>query len=154
MLYLVQHGEALSKEQDPDRPLSPRGESDITRIAGFLAASGISVDRVIHSGKTRARQTATILAGTLSATGAVETQDGISPNDSVEMFADVLTAWSTPTMVVGHLPFMAKLVTYLLTQNSEPSIVTYQPGSVVYMSQDEQNRWTLNWMVRPELLLD
>ena len=31
-LYLVQHGEAVAKEVDPDRPLSEHGREDIVRL--------------------------------------------------------------------------------------------------------------------------
>ena len=61
-LYLVQHGEALPKQVDPERPLSERGRSDVARVADFLKGAGIRVTRVAHSGKTRARQTAELLA--------------------------------------------------------------------------------------------
>ena len=33
-LYLVQHGEAKSEEEDPDRPLTDRGASDVRRVVG------------------------------------------------------------------------------------------------------------------------
>ncbi len=37
--YLAQHGEALSKEVDPERALSERGRKDVERVAGFLKRS-------------------------------------------------------------------------------------------------------------------
>ena len=152
MLYLVQHGEAVSKEQNPDRPLSAQGESDVTRMASFLAGAGISIDRIVHSGKTRAKQTAGILAKSIAESGASEVLDGLNPNDPVKAFADQLLTWNTPTMVVGHLPFMAKLVSHLLIQKTEPSVVTYQPGSVVCMVKDDEQHWSIQWMVTPALL--
>lgn len=152
MLYLVQHGEAVSKEEDPDRPLSTQGESDVTQMAAFLANTGISVDRIVHSGKTRAKQTAGIFAKFISENGATEAVKGINPNDSVEAFADQLEAWNTPTMVVGHLPFMAKMVSHLMVQRSDFALLKYQPGSVVCMAKDDEGKWLLQWMVIPTLL--
>jgi len=32
-LYLVQHGEANSKAEDPQRPLAERGRGDVARVA-------------------------------------------------------------------------------------------------------------------------
>ncbi len=32
-LYLVQHGEAKSKAEDPQRPLTQRGREDVARVA-------------------------------------------------------------------------------------------------------------------------
>ena len=77
-LYLVQHGEAVSKAENPERPLSEQGQSDISRIATFLAGD-IRISRVIHSGKERAFQTAQILASALSPGMDVEAVDGDQP---------------------------------------------------------------------------
>jgi phosphohistidine phosphatase len=65
-LYLVQHGEAVAEDVDPARPLSATGQSDVTKVARFLAASGLSVSQVLHSGKLRAEQTAALLAAALA----------------------------------------------------------------------------------------
>ena len=39
-LYLVRHGEAVSRSQDPERPLSQRGRSDVEGVATRLAKAG------------------------------------------------------------------------------------------------------------------
>jgi phosphohistidine phosphatase len=145
-LYLVQHGEAEAKEVDPERPLSPQGEADVGRLAEFLRGREAPV-RVLHSGKTRARQTAEILAAALG--GEVAATGGIAPNDPVEVWAADLDGLAGDTMVVGHLPFMARAVSWLLTGRDDP-LVAYQPGSVVCLERSEQV-WTLAWMLRPEL---
>ncbi len=35
-LYLVQHGKALSKEADPQRPLSEEGIREVKKMAEFI----------------------------------------------------------------------------------------------------------------------
>ena len=149
-LYLVQHGEAVAKEIDPDRPLSTQGKNDVARVAGFLKQSGISVCKILHSGKTRARQTAEILVHILLNNGHVEAIVGIAPNDPVEAFAITIPTLETNTMVVGHLPFMAKLVAWLVTGNENQPLVTYQQGSVVCLEQNETHAWQIQWMIRPD----
>ena len=151
MLYLVQHGEAVTKDVDPDRPLSNDGKDAVTRMTRFLSNAGINIDRVLHSGKTRAKQTAEILAKSIAESGLTEAISGINPNDPVEEFVNYIERLNTPTMVVGHLPFMAKLVSRLLINSDELALVDYQPGSVVCLSNDENSKWIINWMVRPEL---
>lgn len=151
-LYLVQHGEALAKDVDPDRPLSPGGEKDIRNMAGFLQAAGVGVDRVLHSGKLRARQSAEILVEALLAGGAPETIEGIGPNDPVEEFSTIIDQFDRDTMVVGHLPFMARMVSCLVNGQSEPAIVDYKPGSVVCLEQDGEEHWRVQWLLRPGLL--
>jgi phosphohistidine phosphatase len=55
-VYLVRHGEAKSEEEDPDRPLTDRGATEVRRVVGVAAgAGGVMVERIVHSGKTRAR---------------------------------------------------------------------------------------------------
>ncbi len=145
-LYLVQHGEALAKEADAERPLSARGAADVGRPAEFLRDRAAPVG-ILRSGKTRARQTAEILAAALG--GEVTTTGGIAPNDQVEVWAAGLDDLAGDTMVVGHLPFMARAVSWLLTGRDEP-LVAYQPGSVACLEQGEEG-WILAWMLRPEL---
>ena len=152
MLYLVQHGDAVPKQQDADRPLSAQGMADVTRIAEFLQKAGISVDRVLHSGKTRAKQSAEILALAISESGVIETLPGIDPNDAVVDIAEQITQFITPTVIVGHLPFMAKLVSFLLLGKDDVELVAYQPGSIVCLDNNQESRWTINWMIRPELV--
>jgi phosphohistidine phosphatase len=153
-LYLVQHGEAVAKEIDPDRPLSSQGESDVARVAGFLKQSGISVSKILHSGKARAKQTAGILLQILPNKVLSEAIDGIAPNDPVETFAMNIPTLETDTMIVGHLPFMAKLVAWLVTADENQPLVAYQPGSVVCLEQDESCNWQIQWMIRPDCVPD
>lgn len=153
-LYLVQHGAAVTKDVDPGRPLSPKGENDVRKIAGFLQQADVSVDRILHSGKMRAHQSADILAEALLMQGDIEAIDGIDPNDPVEDFSITLHKFKQDTMVVGHLPFMARMVSYLVSGQSEPVVVAYEPGSIVCLEQDEEKNWRLQWMLRPELVID
>ncbi len=151
-LYLVQHGMPVSKDIDPGRPLSPQGEKDISKMAEFLRASDHTVSRVLHSGKMRAHQTAEILAEALLISGEVEVIDGINPNDPVQDFSLRAHKFKHDTMIVGHLPFMAKMVSYLVTGNEDQAIVAYKPGSVVCLQQVPEEPWQIQWMLRPDTL--
>lgn len=82
-LYLVQHGEAVSKQEDPERPLSEQGTRDVQAMAGFLKHAGIKVVRVWHSGKRRAEQTAIILAKVVLRGGKAELVGDLSFDFSV-----------------------------------------------------------------------
>jgi phosphohistidine phosphatase len=151
-VYLVQHGEAHAEAVSPERELTPRGRSDVERIAALLADSGVRVAKVCHSGKTRARQTADLLAARLAPGVTSEALAGINPNDPVEPMAERLRGWGEDALVAGHQPFLGKLVALLIAGRSEPPVVAYQPGSVVCLERDAEGRWILVWMVRPELV--
>lgn len=153
-LYLVQHGEAVAKEVDPDRPLSERGFRDMEKMALFLRRGGISVGRILHSGKRRAEQTAQMLAAAIMPGDQPKSVEGIKPNDDVAAFRERLVNLHDDMLVAGHLPFMGRLVAWLITGNQNLEMASYKPGSIVCLEQKEEGGWILEWMVRPELLGD
>jgi len=150
-LYLVQHGEACAKDVDSERPLTEQGKADIERLAAFLKQAGVQVKRIIHSGKLRARQTADGLASAVAPGIEPEETDIINPNDNPKAFDWQSESWSNDTLVVGHLPFMTKLVSHLLVDDVDRLIIAYQPGSIVCLGRID-GQWQLEWMIRPELL--
>jgi phosphohistidine phosphatase len=151
-IYLVQHGEACAKEVDPDRPLTDQGKADVERLAAFLKRAGIQVERVIHSGKLRAAQTAERLAHAIAAGVELESCTLLNPNDNPKTFDWQSESRYQDTLVVGHLPFMAKLVSHLLIEDENRLITAWQPGSIVCLQREDAGSWRINWMIRPELL--
>ena len=151
-LYLVQHGEAVSKQEDPERPLSEQGRQDVQAMARFIRHAGIKVARVWHSGKRRAEQTAEILAQVVLPGGNAEVVEGINPNDPVSEFIADADVWEEDTLITGHLPFMSRLVSLLISGNTESEVVQYQPGSIVCLERAESDQWAIVWMLRPDML--
>jgi phosphohistidine phosphatase len=137
-LYLVQHGEALSEQEDPARPLSARGEADVARIAQFLAGGGVRVGRVLHSGKRRAEETAAILAAALAPGSAPAARAGLNPNDPTDGVAREAGAWDQDAMLVGHLPFMARLASRLVTGYDDAGVVEFRPGSMLCLERADR----------------
>ena len=77
-IYLMQHGEAKSKADDPERGLSDQGQKDVQEMANFINRNEISVNRIIHSGKLRVQQTVEIISENMS-TATTEVSDLINP---------------------------------------------------------------------------
>ena len=113
-LYLVQHGKCLSKTENPAQPLSPEGTREVNRIAEVAKNYRINVSSIEHSVKERAKQTAEILAGALDPAAGVVEKTGLKPMDDVQAVASRLHSGENK-MLVGHLPFMEKLTSYLTT---------------------------------------
>ena len=150
-LYLVQHGDAVPEEVDPERPLSATGRRDVEAVARLLASKSTCAARVAHSGKLRAQQTAELLAAALAPGMVSENMTGLSPNDPVELVARSIAEWTSDMMLVGHLPFMGKLVARLVAGDERKPIAAFVPGTVVCLEQGEAGHWAISWMVRPEL---
>ena len=65
-LYFAQHGIAVSKNDDPERPLSKDGISQTKAIAKQLRQLGTPISAIFHSDKRRAQQTAEIFYSLLN----------------------------------------------------------------------------------------
>lgn len=124
---------------------------DVERLAQFLEESNITVSRVLHSGKLRAEQTAMYLSRALFPSGVMEASQMMAPNDCVTTFAQQVGDWNADVLLVGHLPFMDKLVAKLIIGDETGSIVNYLPGTVVCLERDEMGLWSILWMLRPDL---
>lgn len=151
-LYLVQHGESQPESVSAERELTGQGRLDIGRLALFLRGRGVIVSRVLHSGKTRARQTAEILAAQIAPAGALEATAGLNPNDPVAPLAAQVGGWSDDTLLAGHQPFMGRLATLLAAGREDPPVVEFVPGAIVCLERAASGRWRIAWMLRPELL--
>ena len=151
-LYLVQHGEASVEEVDGERYLSEQGKVDIGRLAALLKQAGIQVSRVIHSGKLRARQTAELLVQAIAPDVELEASGLINPNDNPGAFDWQSESWDKDTLVVGHLPFMARLVSHMLVEDENRIKIAFQPGAIICLELYDDVHWQINWMLRPELL--
>ena len=152
-LYLVQHGEACAKEVDPERPLTEQGQADVERVAAFLKQANVNVERVLHSGKRRAQQTAECLAKVIVPDSDLETSAVINPNDDPNALDWPSACGHRDTLLVSHLPFLSKLVSHLSTGDENQLMTAYTPGSVVCLELIEDTHWQINWMIRPELLV-
>ncbi len=152
-LYLVQHGEAKSEAEDPQRPLTERGRDEVQRVAAFAARAGLKVSQIRHSGKRRAEETASILVEHLSPPGGVMAISGLAPMDDVRPLAQTLRKETAPLMLVGHLPFMDRLAGLLVTGDAGRSVVRFRMGGIVCL-EAEGDDWAVKWVVTPELVAE
>jgi len=127
-LYLVQHAQAEPKQVDPQRPLTKQGRSDICRVADFIKPLHLSVEYLWQSGKKRAEQTAEVLAEVVAVRKDTAAREGLAPNDDVKAIKKQIEAARQDTMLVGHLPFMDKLASLLLTGNETAGTNILQTG--------------------------
>jgi phosphohistidine phosphatase len=77
--------------------------------------------------------------------------EAIAPLDPVSCLAQTVRQRTSETMVVGHLPFMGRLVSLFVAGNETATVATFRPGTVVCLERDQDNQWVVAWMIRPEL---
>ena len=152
-LYLVQHAKAASKEMDPEHTLTEQGRRDIQKVAAFIRPLNLSVDCLWHSGKRRAVQTAEVLAEAIETKEGTTARDGLGPNDDVVKIRDELASTKQDIMIVGHLPFLSKLTSLLLTGSESANTVAFKNAGIVCLSRYEGNGWQVDWVLTPKLFV-
>jgi phosphohistidine phosphatase len=146
----MQHGKSVSKQENPDRPLSDIGSKEVEKIAIQLQEYNLHINSIFHSSKLRAFQTAEILQRYLSASQGTKEINGMNPNDNVQLFSVTINQVDN-AMYVGHLPFMEKLVSFLTTGEDCKGIVKFQNAGIVKLQYfDEEESWFITGVLLPK----
>ena len=150
-VYLVRHGEAASSETNPQRSLTHTGRENTQRVAEFVGRLCLKVTAIEHSGKLRAQETADILGASVESEEGVAKADGLAPNDDVEPWVRELSRAEGDIILVGHLPFLGRLASALLTSSEDANLVDFKPSSVLCLERSDEGSWYLSWFLPPEL---
>jgi phosphohistidine phosphatase len=152
-LCLIQHAKALSKQEDPERPLSKEGKAELAKICKFIEPLKFEVGEIWHSEKLRTQQTAKELAAVVkSSEGCVE-KDNIGAKDNPVPVKEAVESGDKDLMIVGHLPFLDKFASLLLADAAEAGIVDFQNAGIVYLESDEDGGWSVEWILVPQMLV-
>lgn len=148
-LYVVRHGDALSKAQDPTRPLSEEGRRQVEATAALAKRVGVKPVVIAHSDKLRARQTAHILAEVLDPPqGLRELADDLAPNADPESLRHLCCEEKGDKLVVGHLPHLGQAVTDLLAPGCDHSLIALAAACLVVL-EETRGSWQLHAVVPP-----
>ncbi|MDP6924495.1 MAG: phosphohistidine phosphatase SixA [Candidatus Scalindua sp.] len=155
-IYLVRHGAAYEKEEDAERHLNKNGVNQSHLTGKALKRLDIQLDLIVSSPKSRARQTAEIIAEevgylrddikvTETLVPTAHTQDTIS---YLNNFADV-----ERIMLAGHLPLLGHLASELLINTPQISFY-FEPGAACYINTEQPHSFSgdFRWFLTPEQL--
>ena len=151
-LYLIQHAQAKSKEEDPQRPLTDEGRENIKKVADHVSRFSLDIAEVWHSGKLRAKETAEILAKALNISDRLRQYPNLTPNDNVIPVKERLMEITENLAIVGHLPFLDKLASLLLCNSQEARIISFAMGGIVCLNRDQEDNWSIEWMIVPDIV--
>jgi len=146
--YLVRHGEAVSQAVDGQRPLTPEGRRDVERLGQAAAQRGIQPGQIFHSGLLRAQQTAEILSESLGPVEGVRESVGLRPDDDPVIAKAELELSTVSLMLVGHLPHISRLASFLVAGNAEEELVQFAPATMLALFY-ENHRWNILWKLTP-----
>ncbi|NIR45919.1 MAG: phosphohistidine phosphatase SixA [Gemmatimonadetes bacterium] len=156
-LYLVRHGQAVSKDEDTRRPLAEAGVETVKRVAAFLADAEIAgVTAIHHSTKLRAKQTAQTLAEGAGLQASLAEAPYLEPLADPEEAIDSLSSHSGgDLMLVGHLPHLNRLASRLVVGTAEREAFDFAAGGVLCLRAaggDADSSWQVAWFLAPDLL--
>jgi len=157
-LYLVRHGQATTEQENPSRPLTEVGREEVLKVAKFLKKPGIEVDAIWHSTKQRAIETAQIMAEILERKELCREISGLKPNDSIQPISEKIQEMACSEaepeglMIVGHLPFLEKMASFLLTDSPAEVMIQFYPSGVVQLEWTVEKHWKFVWAVVPRVI--
>jgi phosphohistidine phosphatase len=150
-IYLVQHGEAKSEKEAPERPLTNKGKQEVDLVARYVARCGIEVTEILHSSRLRAKQTAELFAQYLSPPQGIREVEGLAPLDDLGKAQELVQEAEKPLMIVGHLPHLGRLASLLVLGTPVKEIVKFTMGGIVCLNRSD-NIWSIQWALIPELI--
>jgi phosphohistidine phosphatase len=135
-ISLLRHGIAVDRDapgyaDDSQRPLTAKGERRMRRAAEGMLALGLSYDLMLSSPYRRAQQTAGIVAEVLKPSEGPRLVATLAPDgDPRQLIAELHAAEGSPrdVMLVGHEPYLSRLLSTLLTGNPNLPVVMKKGG--------------------------
>ena len=158
-LFLLRHGIAVEHgtagyERDADRPLTPKGESRVGRIADAMEAMGLTFDLILSSPYVRARQTAEIVAEVLGLKKKLEFSESLTPDGDDQALVALLNKIAPQpksVLLVSHEPFLSGLVSKLTTGDGRIAI-DFKKGGLCKLEVEVLRPGrcaTLAWLLTP-----
>jgi len=152
-VYLVQHAEAKSEQEDPSRSLSEKGMHTIKKVASYASQCDLKIHMIFHSSKLRAKQTAEVLSEHLNPAKGISEVDGLAPLDDPATWAQRLKDIPEDVILVGHLPHLDKLASLLLCGDKDKNVISFKMAGIVCLLRTDTESYALQWMVTPEIVV-
>ncbi|HIE92795.1 MAG TPA: hypothetical protein EYQ83_07985 [Acidobacteria bacterium] len=144
LLYLAHHGAAVSPTEDPQRPLSSLGRTQVDRLSGEAAQRKVRPDVIWHSGKLRARQTAEAYWRACNPLAEFSAARWMQPGDPPRI-ADRLLGETRNILLAGHMPHLARLLRHLIGDDDDPASSASFPFNGLVVVEQLENGWEERW---------
>jgi len=76
--------------------------------------------------------------------------DGLAPADDPGKARGEIESAREPLMLVGHLPHLSRLASWLLVGDPGREILRFRNGAIVCLVKSE-GAWLVQWVLTPEL---
>jgi phosphohistidine phosphatase len=135
-ISLVRHGIAIDRgtpgyDDDSQRPLTAKGERRMRRAAEGMLVLGLAPDLLLSSPYRRAQQTADVVAQVLKIADGPRLSAALAPGGDPRRLIEELQSadrTSQDIMLVGHEPYLSRVISTLLTGNPNLPVVMRKGG--------------------------
>jgi phosphohistidine phosphatase len=133
-LFLLRHAKACARSPkwrpDGTRPLTREGEKKMFSVARGIQSLELSFDLILTSPYLRAFRTAEILGEVLESKKMFETKNLIAEAEPRAVIDEINENFSdlTQIVLVGHEPFLSRLISVLLSGRDDLSIELRKGG--------------------------
>ena len=149
MIFLMRHADAVSDEENPVRPLSPKGRGQVARVCEALKkVPSFAPAEIWRSPLARSLETAELLAQGLQLKAPILLKPGMEPEDDPVKFLAALEAERRDIAVVGHEPFLGVLASLMVHGPSRAGVYYPFPKAGVLALIRDGKRWKSEWLVR------
>lgn len=131
MVYVMRHGhaEAVHRDGDAHRELTPSGRIAIGSVGSAFAAQGFRLQSVIASPFLRTQQTAEEFVGKLDSPPGVVSDRRLASGAHPDAMMEAVAEMTLPTLVVGHMPDVSSLTAWLIGGDLGTRLV-FEPGTM------------------------
>ena len=158
-LFLMRHGIAVERgtagyDLDADRPLTPKGERRLERIADAMEAMDLSFDLILSSPYVRAQQTAEIISRALGLKKKLEFSGDLAPGEEARALLVSLNKRDPRpdnVLLVGHEPYLSELIS-TLTCGDVRMLIDFKKGGLCKLETETLRHGrcaTLAWLLTP-----
>ena len=163
-IYILRHAIAAAYHQtrypdDRRRPLTREGREKLRAIARAMRKMDMDIDLILSSPYLRASQTAALAATILRAEKLLKYSEHLSPSGDPKALVRELTKLPVSPkriVLVGHEPYLGKLISTLVTGSSTGLSLILKKGGLCKMSATRLKYGrcaTLEWLLTPKQLM-
>ena len=159
-LFFLRHAKAYPQgpkfRADSKRPLTPEGRDKMYEVARGIKELGLTFDLILTSPYARALSTAQILAEVYKSKELFPTNNLICEADPKALIQEINENFGSleNLVLVGHEPFLSRLISVLLTGAPDTAIDLKKAGLCFLTVQDLRHGKcaSLNWLLKPSHL--
>ena len=150
--YLVRHAQAFPSSEDPEGHLTPLGENTAREVGKFLKNHiKAEIAHFYHSHKTRAKESAKIIAAQLNLRAPITEVDGLQPMDKPILWKENLNTIENDVLLVGHLPYLNNLARILLEPAGNLVEINFKNGTCLCLERYAPEHWVIDYEFSPEI---